>query len=163
MTDFPSLPAVRGVYVLHLFLLRSQTLGCGRLGQYHFPAGHYYFYVGSARGTGGLQAHVGRHLCGTGALHWHIDYLRAVAEIRNVFYTVTDIPLECAWGQAVAQLPHAFIPVLHFVGPAIVDRAVERTSLDLRATPTSFACRVPWQKSPPPRSALFISADPQIR
>jgi Uri superfamily endonuclease len=57
---------------------------------------------------------VGRRLRGDSARHWHIDYLRACAEVRAVFYTVTDTPLECAWSQALAQLPQVFIPVAHF-------------------------------------------------
>jgi len=85
----------------------------GRLGQYSLPVGHY-FYVGSAHGAGGLRARVGRHLRGAGTLHWHTDYLCAVVKVQEVFYTVTDRAHECAWSQALAQLPHAFIPVLHF-------------------------------------------------
>jgi Uri superfamily endonuclease len=108
-----NLPAEPGTYVLHLSVSSPCTPGIGRLGCQHFPAGHY-FYVGSALGAGGLRARVGRHLRGAGAQHWHIDYLRAVTEVREVLYTVTDSPLECAWGQALAQLPGAFVPVLHF-------------------------------------------------
>jgi Uri superfamily endonuclease len=73
-----------------------------------------YLYVGSARGAGGLRARVGRHLLGGGARHWHIDYLRADAEVLGAFYTVTDRMLECEWSQTLAQLPRAFIPVPHF-------------------------------------------------
>lgn len=113
MIDLQDLPVLRGAYALHLFVSRAQPISVGRLGQPHLPAGDY-FYVGSARGAGGLQARVGRHLRGNGARHWHIDYLRAVAEVQTVFYTVTDRPLECAWSQALAQLPRAFIPLLHF-------------------------------------------------
>jgi Uri superfamily endonuclease len=85
----------------------------GRLGQHRLPVGHY-FYAGRAHGAGGLRARVGRHLRGGGTRHWHIDYLRAVGEVQAVLYTVTDRTLECAWGQALAQLPHAFIPVPRF-------------------------------------------------
>jgi Uri superfamily endonuclease len=113
MLDFDDLPISSGVYVLRLFLSRSQVLVIGRLGRHHLPAGHY-FYVGSARGAGGLRSRVGRHLRGDGTPHWHIDYLRAVAEVQNVLYTVTDSRLECAWSQAVPQLPQAFIPVPRF-------------------------------------------------
>jgi Uri superfamily endonuclease len=113
MPDFHDLPTVGGVYTLHFFLARSRVLVSGRLGQHHLPAGHY-FYVGSARGAGGLRSRVGRHIRGDGQPHWHIDTLRAVAEIRNVFYTAMDTPLECTWGQALAQLPQAFIPIPHF-------------------------------------------------
>jgi Uri superfamily endonuclease len=113
MFDLHDVPSSQGTYVLHFYISHSQAIVVGRLGQHHFPAGHY-FYVGSARGAGGLRARVGRHLRGDGARHWHIDYLRAVAEVRRVLYTVTDSPLECAWSQALAQLPGAFIPVPHF-------------------------------------------------
>jgi Uri superfamily endonuclease len=113
MLDFHDLPSFHGAYVLHLLISRVQAIPIGRLGQQRLPGGHY-FYVGSARGAGGLRARVGRHLRGESVPHWHIDYLRAVAEVREVFYTVTDSPLECAWSQALAQLPDAFIPVPHF-------------------------------------------------
>jgi Uri superfamily endonuclease len=113
MRDFHILPPSHGVYMLHLFLARSQAVTIGRLGLQRLPAGHYC-YIGSARGAGGLRARVGRHLRGDGALHWHIDFLRAVAEVRDVSYTVTDTPLECVWSQALAQLPQAFIPILRF-------------------------------------------------
>jgi len=107
------LPAAHGTYVLRLFVSHPQTLVIGRLGQQRLPVGHY-FYVGSARGAGGLRARVGRHVRGDGSPHWHIDYLRAASAVGNVLYTVTDIPLECVWSQALAQLPQAFIPILHF-------------------------------------------------
>ena len=107
------LPGSRGAYVLHLYISHSQPLTIGRLGQYRLPVGHY-FYAGSAHGAGGLRARVGRHLRGAGTLHWHIDYLRAVVEVPEVFYTVTDRARECEWSQALAQLPRAFIPVPRF-------------------------------------------------
>ena len=106
------LPATHGTYLLHIFMAQPHTLVIGRMGWQHLPGGHY-FYVGSARGAGGLRARVGRHLRSDGTSHWHIDYLRAVAQVRNVLYTVTDISLECRWSQALAQLPQAFIPVPH--------------------------------------------------
>jgi Uri superfamily endonuclease len=113
MSDFYDLPAARGSYVLHLCVSHPRLLIVGRRGPHSLPAGHY-FYAGSAHGAGGLRARLGRHLRGDGAVHWHIDYVRAVAEVQTAFYTVTDDALECAWSQALAQLPRAFIPVLHF-------------------------------------------------
>ena len=113
MINFQDLPNLHGSYVLQLSVRRSQPIDVGRLELYQLPLGDY-FYVGSARGAGGLQARAGRHLRGVGARHWHIDYLRAIAEVRNVLYTVTDAPLECAWSQALAELPRASIPIPHF-------------------------------------------------
>jgi Uri superfamily endonuclease len=113
MIDLQDLPTLRGTYVLHLSVAPARSIGVGRLGQQHFPMGDY-FYVGSARGAGGLRARVGRHRPASAAPHSHIDYLRACTEVRNVFYTVADTPLECAWHQALVQLSGAFIPVPHF-------------------------------------------------
>jgi Uri superfamily endonuclease len=113
MFKLQDLPAAHGTYALHLLILRAQPISIGCLGQYQLPAGDY-FYLGSARGAGGLQARVGRHLRGDGKRHWHIDYLRASAEVRDVLYTVTDTPLECMWSQALAQLHAAVAPVPHF-------------------------------------------------
>lgn len=113
MSDMQILPAFHDIYVLHLFLSRPQALVIGRLGQHHLSAGHY-FHVGSAGGAGGLRSRIGRHLRGNGKRYWHIDTLRAAAEVRELLYTVTDTPLECTWSQALARLPEAFIPIPHF-------------------------------------------------
>ena len=104
------LPRAGGSYVLGLELSRSRKLKVGRLGEVTLPAG-VYAYAGSAFGSGGLQARLGRHLRGDGAKHWHIDYVRAVAKVRFCFYTVTDTSLECAWSQALAAMPGATLPV----------------------------------------------------
>ena len=109
----PALPVAHGAYVLHLSLTHSHAIAIGRLGEQYLPAG-YYFYVGSAHGAGGLRSRVERHLRSDGRPHWHIDYLHAVVQVQNALYTVTDIPLECRWSQALQQLPQAFIPVQRF-------------------------------------------------
>ncbi len=113
MSDCYDLPAARGSYVLHLYVSHPQLLSVGRRGQYSLPVGHY-FYAGSAHGAGGLRSRLGRHLRGGGVLHWHIDYVCAVAEVQTAFYAVTEGALECPWSQALARLPRAFIPVPHF-------------------------------------------------
>ena len=113
MFNLQDLPASPGTYALHLRVSRAYSITLGRLGQLILPVGHY-FYLGSARGAGGLRARVGRHLFGDGTRHWHIDYLRTVAEVQGVFYTVADIAFECPWSQALATLPEALIPIPHF-------------------------------------------------
>ncbi len=114
MINVDALPDGRGCYALHLHLSQPRTLRIGQLGRFTFPSGEY-IYVGSALGSGGLRARVGRHLRGDGKVHWHIDYLRrAVAEVQNCFYTVTDKPLECEWSKALAALPDAMVPVPYF-------------------------------------------------
>lgn len=114
----PVLPTHPGTYVLHLFLEADQQLQIGKLGVFHLPAGHY-LYPGSAHGRGGLQARVSRHIHKRGKLHWHIDSLRPITRVLEVFYTLDSVasgcqPLECCWGQALAALPEAALPVPGF-------------------------------------------------
>ena len=107
------LPNESGSYVLVLALKRTRLLTIGRLGKVTLLAG-VYAYAGSAFGAGGLRARLGRHLRGDGVTHWHIDYLRTMADVRACLYTVSDMRLECAWSQALAALPGATIPVPGF-------------------------------------------------
>ncbi|MFO8145391.1 MAG: DUF123 domain-containing protein, partial [Candidatus Syntrophosphaera sp.] len=53
--------------------------------------------VGSARGPGGLAARIARHQREPKPRHWHIDYLRAHAELIAVWYTVGSLGRECSW------------------------------------------------------------------
>jgi Uri superfamily endonuclease len=67
----------------------------------------FYMYLGSAFGSGGLQARLKHHLQPVRSAHWHIDYLRSAAEVVDVWYTHDDNHLECAWAQAAASLQGA--------------------------------------------------------
>jgi Uri superfamily endonuclease len=107
------LPTVSGTYALLLHIAQPERLTIGKLGIVTFSAGEFV-YVGSAFGSGGLRARVGRHLRGGGRQHWHIDALRAHATIRGVCYTAVTTHLECAWCQTLIVLPDACIPVPGF-------------------------------------------------
>jgi Uri superfamily endonuclease len=75
----------------------------GRLGAFRFPSGAY-IYTGSARGPGGPDARLTRHLAGPVRYHWHIDYLSAAAE-RKCFVVVAGTAVqECRLNRAVAEL-----------------------------------------------------------
>jgi Uri superfamily endonuclease len=108
-----SLPGNYGTYALHLRLSEGQLIQIGRLGVFSFPAVDYA-YLGSAFGPGGIRARLGRHLYGSGKLHWHIDYLRSAAQIQGFWYSTTSHNLECQLSRDLALLPEAFIPVPGF-------------------------------------------------
>lgn len=76
------------------------------------------FIFGSAYGPGGLRARLGRHLRGIAKPHWHIDVLRAVAQVEGFCYLPglpgTGMPVECHWSQALAMLPGVFQPAPGF-------------------------------------------------
>jgi Uri superfamily endonuclease len=107
------LPNQPGTYVLILKLLDVATVDIGRLGRFQFPDG-WYAYAGSARGPGGLAARISRHLRFPKPLHWHVDYLRAVAQPVQVWYATETRKRECIWAQALTSLPGASIPVSRF-------------------------------------------------
>jgi Uri superfamily endonuclease len=65
------------------------SLRVGKLGILNGRSG-YYVYIGSAFGPGGLQARVRRHLKAVSCLHWHIDYVRQILPIVEVWYTTDD-------------------------------------------------------------------------
>jgi Uri superfamily endonuclease len=99
--------------VLVMRLARCTTISIGRLGEFRFPTG-WYLYVGSARGPGGLAARVSRHHRTSKTHHWHIDYLRAHAELIAAWYTTGRQKRECNWADTLSALPGAAIPVPRF-------------------------------------------------
>lgn len=110
---FSSIPAEVGTYCLHLKLNFPRRIKIGKLGEYNFPAGDYS-YVGSALGSGGLRARMGRHLRGDGRRHWHIDWLRAESAVTGYFSLVSSLRLECLWSQALMKFPDVSVPVPGF-------------------------------------------------
>ncbi len=100
-----------GTYALVLHLESEHTLAVGKLAIVSFPPG-YYLYVGSA--LGGLFHRVKRHVNGGNKLHWHIDYLRQVADVVEVWYLVSDERLECKWFRAARNMEAARVLVNGF-------------------------------------------------
>ena len=89
-----------GSYILFLRLPRKRRITVGKPGTITFPAG-LYAYVGSA--LNGWEARVNRHLTGGGKIHWHIDYLRAVAHVEGALVLESSERLECAINEAIAK------------------------------------------------------------
>lgn len=108
------LPHGGGTYVL---LCEADAEGAivriGRLGELSLERG-WYAYVGSAFGTGGLGARVGRHLRRDKPLRWHFDYLRPYVVPRAVWYVTGPMRCESAWAAALALMPGATVPLAGF-------------------------------------------------
>lgn len=106
---------MKGSYILVLQLDRPVTgLRVGRLGRFDFAAG-FYLYVGSAYGPGGLAARLAHHLRRHKARpHWHIDYLRAEARLREAWTVAGPTRMECTWCRAMAAHPSLSAPVPGF-------------------------------------------------
>lgn len=87
-----------GSYIIFLRLREAKEIEVGRLGVIDFPAG-LYTYVGSA--LGGWEARVNRHIAGSIMPHWHIDYLRAEAQVEGVIVFESAERLECRINEMV--------------------------------------------------------------
>jgi len=82
----------RGAYLVVLKLPESSRIPVGGLGTLVFKAG-YYVYVGSA--MRGLAARIARHRRRRKRMHWHIDYLRAAADVVDVLPIRASDRQEC--------------------------------------------------------------------
>jgi Uri superfamily endonuclease len=72
--EIGKMPDFRGAYVLVLRLDETVRIELPRGASDHLMPG-WYFYVGSARGSGGIRARVRRHFRSKNTAHWHIDRL----------------------------------------------------------------------------------------
>ena len=107
------LPSLPGTYALVLSAAACQKVAVGRLGTLTAEPG-FYLYVGSALGPGGLAARVGRHCRREKTLRWHVDYLRTVTRIVEVWYATGKSHRECRWAAALGRMPRASVPLVGF-------------------------------------------------
>ena len=75
------LPAMRGAYALILNLGQEVHVDRPRSGPSALSPG-WYVYAGSARGPGGIRARLARHFRMDKCMHWHIDQLTSLSEVR---------------------------------------------------------------------------------
>jgi sugar fermentation stimulation protein A len=97
----------RGSYILILRLPVGKKLNIGKLGRIEFKAG-YYLYAGSAQKN--LTQRLERHKRERKKLFWHIDYLRAHAEVHLALPIRASDPLECELGQALKKISNWKVP-----------------------------------------------------
>lgn len=96
----------QGTYVLILRLLRDHRIQVGKLGSFEFRLG-FYAYVGSAFGPGGLAGRLKHHMTPAVRPHWHIDYLRKVAVLKQVWLSESEARREHDWAVLAQKLPGA--------------------------------------------------------
>jgi len=95
-----------GTYVLLLQLPTNETISVGRLGVVDFPAG-WYTYIGSAFGAGGLVGRIKYHLQPVEKAHWHIDYLRQKAVLKEIWLSPDTQRREHEWVELMMDIPGA--------------------------------------------------------
>lgn len=97
-----ALPAASGTYILLLYLPKGTAIEVGRLGRLAFKRG-WYTYVGTAFGPGGLAARLSRHLKKEKKYHWHIDYFRAAALPKQIWYSKATKSMEHLWAATISK------------------------------------------------------------
>lgn len=103
----------RGTYVLILRLGRDHEVQIGKQGRFRFRAG-FYGYVGSAFGPGGLTSRLKHHINPTTRQHWHIDYLRRVARVEQIWLAEHTVRREHDWADLIQEIYCASIPLPGF-------------------------------------------------
>lgn len=92
-----------GTYILCLQLKRSQDITIGKLGNFNFRKG-YYYYVGSAFGPGGVAARCKHHIAISVKPRWHIDYLRAQCKLISIYFNASNKHLEHDWANHLGKI-----------------------------------------------------------
>jgi len=93
----------KGIYILILRLSNKSSIKIGRLGEFDFKEG-YYFYIGSAFGPGGIQGRLKHHIKISSNPHWHIDYLRKRAELIKILYCISAREYEHITARSLEKL-----------------------------------------------------------
>lgn len=110
LTFIPSEP---GTYILLLQAKSSCRVPVGRLGVLDLQPG-FYVYVGSALGLGGLRGRLAHHSRPSRSPHWHIDYLRPLTALREIWFSVGASRREHLWAAELARSARAVIPLTGF-------------------------------------------------
>ena len=97
----------KGSYLIILRLKRDRKIDIGGLGGILFRKG-FYVYVGSAMSN--LSKRMERHKRLRKRYHWHIDYLRASAELHSIMAIRSSEKLECEIARAMAKASEWAIP-----------------------------------------------------
>ena len=109
--DAEEMPGDPGAYVLVVDLFDPIDLQFAAISEATLHPGRY-FYVGSARGAGGIRARVRRHMRRPKRRHWHIDRLTEAAAVSGAIAFPGGH--ECDIVQALLGEPGVTVPVLGF-------------------------------------------------
>lgn len=91
-----------GTYLLVMMLPTCKAIQVGRLGCIGFERG-WYAYAGSAFGPGGLAARLRHHIGPVRKRHWHIDYLRSDAQVKEIWISIGPPCREHDWASILAR------------------------------------------------------------
>ena len=126
-----------GTYVLVMSCARHQLLPVGALGMLSVCPG-YYLYAGSAFGPGGLAGRLRHHMVFAPRPHWHVDYLRAVTRLEQIWFSYDPIRREHQWASLLRDKSGSSIPLIGF---GASDCLCESHLFGFRQPPSSIGFR----------------------
>jgi len=103
----------KGNYIIIFRLEERTTQKLNRFGNIELIPG-YYFYCGSAHGSGGLKSRITRHLTKSSKKFWHIDYLKDFLFPTEVWYQVSLEKNECSFCKTFHTQMDGEIPIKGF-------------------------------------------------
>ncbi|MDP2965434.1 MAG: GIY-YIG nuclease family protein [Pelolinea sp.] len=107
------IPAEPGSYIIFGRLADEVCFTSGLFSGQLLTRG-YYLYTGSAFGPGGLRARIARHLKPGTKKFWHFDYLKALIQIEEIWYSPGGKNQECQFIKALQDLDYSSFPFLKF-------------------------------------------------
>jgi Uri superfamily endonuclease len=140
-----------GTYILVCQSRQAGFVVAGGLGRLSISEG-YFLYVGSALGPGGLRARLAHHMRPALKPHWHIDYLRTVAPLRQIWFCYGQERREHDWASALHELPGASVP---FPGFGSSDCGCESHLFFFEECPTRAALAAALRLSGAHRTRLY--------
>ena len=102
-----------GTYALILKVNAPFEISVGKLGSLSGEKG-FYIYCGSAFGPGGVKARTTHHAGQSQRPHWHIDYLRPIAMISEIWYSYDPVKREHDWTNALLDDQQISLPFIGF-------------------------------------------------
>lgn len=102
-----------GSYILVLHSEATRTVRIGARGSLCTLPG-YYYYCGSAFGPGGVRARIKRHVRLEKTQRWHIDYLRCLLVVREVWISFDGKNQEHIWAGLLNEMRLSEIPMPGF-------------------------------------------------
>jgi Uri superfamily endonuclease len=140
-----------GTYILVCQASQAGFVSTGGLGRLSVRKG-YFLYVGSALGPGGLRARLAHHMRPAPKPRWHIDYLRTVAPLRQIWFCYGPERREHDWASALRELHGASIPFPRFGSS---DCGCASHLFFFEKCPTPRAIDLALRESGAPRTRLY--------
>lgn len=146
--------AKKGTYAVVMHLAKTRAIQIGEFGEFTFLRG-WYVYLGSAHGAGGLKARTDHHKLAEKPKSWHIDSLRDVMPIAEIWFSYTQGNAEHAWAQVLSGTVGATVPAPG-VGSRDCDKGCRSHLIRFDQRPATALFRAGLFKRDPKQPPVYV-------